>query len=151
VIDPSYLSSLRGKLPSAQLLTMVQLEQRCPGWWRSLLELGEDIGLNVSTTTKHVNRLEHQNLIRCYRISGGVAGSWLWWVKTSKDDKPSARQEPSWTLLNTRTGIKSKLSLSRRKEWANNHQISFDYLGEFLYGHRKTICGEWIVVSSPFQ
>jgi len=150
-MTPAYIAALRGSMPTAQLMTMVQLSQACPGWWRDLSELGQEIGLNIHTLTKHVNWLERNDLIRCHRISGKAPACWLWWVKRSVDDRPHSKNEPAWVVMNTKTGMKSRVTLSRRAQWAAGKGIPGPYLSSLLYGHRELIYNEWRLVSSPLQ
>jgi hypothetical protein len=151
MISPDFLSTLRGRLRSELLITMVQLEQRCPGWWRDLGQLAEEISTDRSSLNRCVLQLERRDLIRCHRTSGQAPGCWLWWVKRSNDDQPHARDEPGWVLKNVRNGQRYRVALSRRHQWAADHQIPGKTLSSFLYGHHRLLRDEWLVVSSPFQ
>jgi len=150
MIDPAYLAALRCQLRCELLLTMVQLEQLCPGWWADLSELALQLGTDRATLNRTLTKLEALGLIRRERISN-TGGNWVWWVKRSGSDQPRAEDEPAWKLRDIQRREVVRVTIRSRWAWAEARGIPRATMRGFLNGHRRTLKGRWEVVGSPWD
>lgn len=117
MIDPTYLSFLRGTIRAEMLLTMVQLEQRCPGWWPSQADLAEDLGLCRDTLTRNIYRLMRKGLVGA-STNVNAQGAWVYWVKRSADDRLDPNLAPAYVLRDRSRRLLERLPLDQCKDWA---------------------------------
>ena len=150
LIDPAYLAALRCQLRCELLLTMVQLEQLCPGWWADLSELALQLGTDRATLNRTLTKLEALGLIRRERISN-TGGNWVWWVKRCEGDQPRAEDEPAWKLRDIQRREVVRVTIRSRWAWAEARGIPRATMRGFLNGHRRTLKGRWQVVGSPWD
>ena len=150
MIDPAYLAALRCQLRCELLLTMVQLEQLCPGWWADLSELALQLGTDRATLNRTLTKLEALGLIRRERISN-TGGNWVWWVKRRDGDQPRPEDEPAWKLRDMQRREVVRVTISARWRWAEAKGIPRATMRGFLNGHRRTLKGRWQVVGSPWD
>ena len=150
MIDPAYLAALRCQLRCELLLTMVQLEQLCPGWWADLSELALQLGTDRATLNRTLTKLEALGLIRRERISN-TGGNWVWWVKRRDGDQPRAEDEPAWKLRDIQRREVVRVTIRSRWAWAEARGIPRATMRGFLNGHRRTLKGRWQVVGSPWD
>jgi hypothetical protein len=150
VIDPTYLSTLRRQIRCELVVTLVQLEQLCPGWWETLSDLAEQLGTDRASLNSSLVKLESLGLLRRSTISKS-GGNWVWWVKRHENDRPRAADEPCWSLRDTQAGTTTYVPISRRYEWAADRGIARATMRGFLNGHRSTMQGRWRVVRSPWD
>lgn len=143
-----FLAALRRRHRAEMVLVMVQLEQVCPGWWESLEDLAEQLGTDRATLNRSLRQLEDRGLIRRCSISNR-SGTWIWWVKRREGDEPHADDEPAWVLRSTTSTHKTRVPISRRREWAERRGIPLPTLIGFLNGRQKVLRGQWTVAASP--
>lgn len=150
MIEPEFLAALRRRLRAELVITIVQLEQVCPGWWESLVELAEQLGTDRSTLCRSLRKLEDLGLIRRSSISNR-SGTWIWWVKRHEADEPKPETEPAWVLVRLSNRRLERVTVSDRRRWAKARGIPLPTLIGFLYGRQKVLRGQWRVVASPFD
>lgn len=150
MIDPAYLAALRCQLRCELLLTMVQLEQLCPGWWADLGEMALQLGTDRASLNRTLTKLEALGLIRRERISN-TGGNWVWWVKRCEGDQPRAEDEPAWKLRDIQRREVVRVTIRSRWAWAEARGIPRATMRGFLNGHRRTLKGRWQVVGSPWD
>lgn len=148
MIDPTYLSFLRGTIRAEMLLTMVQLEQRCPGWWPSQADLAEDLGLCSDTLTRNIYRLMRKGLVGA-STNVNAQGAWVYWVKRSADDRLDPNLAPAYVLRDRSRRLLERLPLDQCKDWARRHRIPWRTMLSFLGGHQKVLRRRWEVASGP--
>lgn len=149
MIDPDYLSFLRGKYQAQDLLLMVQLEQIVPGWWQNQKELAQQLGLEPHATGQAIRRLKKRGLIEVTPY--GKGGTFIWWVKKSARDKPSQSQAPSWEIKNILTNKIERVTIHERRSWAERNGLNYNSFRIFLYGYRKIMAGKFQLVSTPID
>jgi hypothetical protein len=149
MIEPDYLSFLRGKYQSQDLLLMVQLEQIVPGWWPSQPELAQQLGLEPHATGQALRRLSKRGLIEM--ITYGKGGTFIWWVKRSARDKPRPSDTPSWMIRNIHTGKVEQVTIYDRQSWAERNGLNYNSFRMFLYGYRKIMAGTFKLVATPID
>lgn len=89
MIEPAFLAQLRRQLRAEQAMTLVQIEQLVPNWWPTITDLAEQLGTDRATLNRCLSNLQRQGLLS--RVSrGNSGGTWIWWVKRSADELPSA-------------------------------------------------------------
>jgi hypothetical protein len=150
VIEAEFLASLRRRHRVELVLTLVQLEQLCPGWWADLSELADQLGTDRGSLNKSLTKLESLGLLKRSRISN-TGGNWVWWVKRSADDQPRPEDEPGWRLRDEASDNVKLVSISRRWEWAANRKINKHTFSSFLNGGQRMLHGRWRIVSSPWD
>jgi len=150
MIDSEFLADLRRRLRCELLLTMVQAEQLCPGWWADLQELADQLGTDRATLNRSLIKLEALGLLRRARI-GNCGGNWIWWVKRSPADRPNDENEPGWVLRDRLSRKTSKVAISDRHGWADRRNIPRETMRSLLNGHRKSAHGRWEVAASPWD
>jgi predicted transcriptional regulator len=150
VIDPTYLATIRQQLRAELVITLVQLEQLAPMWWPSQDEMAQQLGTTRRTLTTNLQRLESQGLIKRLAI-GKSGGTWIWWVKRCPAHKPQAQDEPAWILRDVHTRVRQRVTISKRWEWASQHEIPKPTMQSFLGGHQLTLRRRWQVVGSPWD
>jgi len=150
LIDPAYLAALRCQLRCELLLTMVQLEQLCPGWWADLSELALQLGTDRATLNRTLTKLEALGLIRRERISN-TGGNWVWWVKRCEGDQPRPEDEPAWKLRGIQRREVARVTISARWRWAEARGIPRATMRGFLNGHQLVLRGRWRVVATPWD
>lgn len=150
MIRPEFLAELRHQQRSELILLMVQLEQIIPCWHESMTNLASQLGTDRASLNRCLVALEKRGLIKYYSISNR-SGTWIWWVKRSRIDTPSAKDEPGWTvrLLSNRAIL--KIPISQRRAWANIRKIPFSTLCGFLNGRQRVLYGKWELLGSPFD
>jgi hypothetical protein len=150
MIDAEYLAQIRRQHRCELILTLVQLEQLCPGWWADLSELADQLGTDRATLNRSLTKLERLGLLRRERISN-TGGNWIWWVKRHADDQPRPGDEPAWILRDGELGKTIRVPISTRWKWAAARGIPQSTMRGFLNGHRSTMQGRWRVVGSPWD
>jgi DNA-binding transcriptional ArsR family regulator len=150
MIDPAYLAALRHQVRCELLLTMVQLEQLCPGWWADLSELAQQLGTDRASLNRSLTKLESMGLIRRERISN-TGGNWVWWVKRCETDQPRAEAEPAWKLRDLQLQKTIRVPIRSRWRWAERQGIPRSTMRSFLGGHQRVTQGRWQVVGSPWD
>ena len=149
MIDKDFLAVLRKQHLPALILTMVQLEQRCPGWWPDQAALAEEMGTDHKMLNVWMNKLHALGLIAKYSVAGRGAGTWLWWVKKHEKDKPSVA--PHWRIRDINTQTLAKIDLGDGKGWSKRHNISHAAVRSFLIGDTKILAGRYQLVSAPLD
>jgi len=150
MIDAEYLAQIRRQHRCELILTLVQIEQLCPGWWADLSELADQLGTDRASLNRSLQKLERLGLLRRERISN-TGGNWLWWVKRSADDVPPPGAEPAWILRDGELGKTIRVPIRKRWEWAERQGIPRPTMQSFLGGHQLTLRGRWRVVGSPWD
>ena len=150
MIEPEFLASLRQRHRAESVLVLVQLEQLAPGWWLTLQELAEQISTDRATLNRSICKLEKLNLLRRSTISNR-GGTWIWWVKKFKDDKPDLNQEPSWLVKDVKTGTYHRISIDKRWEWGSQRSIPRQTMRSFLAGNQGLMRDRWRLVSTPID
>lgn len=150
MIDPSFLASLRRKHRAEMVLVLVQLEQLCPDWWESLSQLAEQIGTDRATLNRSLSHLNKYGLVARHSISNR-SGTWVWWVKRHASDQPNPDMEPAWIVRNVPSGRITRVTISRRNDWAVANGIPLSTLRGFLCGRQELLRGKWKVIGSPFD
>lgn len=150
MIDPAFLSSLRGRLRPELLLTMVQLEQRVPGWWANQRELARDLGLGRDTLNKNLSRLVLEGLVAA-SAHANTKGTWIYWVKRSADDKPDPALEPAYVIRDLKTRMRQRIPVDQRRTWARRWGIPYPTFLAFLNGRQKVLRGRWEMVGGPYD
>ena len=150
MIEAEFLASLRRRYRVELLITLVQLEQLCPGWWPDVSELAEQLGTDRSSLNRCLTKLERLGLLRRSMISN-TGGNWVWWVKRSEGDEPRPEDEPGWRLRDVQSGRTVRVPISQRKEWAAARGIPTGTMRGFLNGHRTVLRGRWKVAGSPWD
>jgi len=137
VIEAEYLASLRRRHRAELVITLVQLEQLCPGWWADLSELADQLGTDRGSLNKSLTKLESLGLLKRSRISN-TGGNW-------PDD------EPGWRLRDEASDNVKLVSISKRWQWAANRGINKHTFSSFLNGGQRMLHGRWRIVSSPWD
>jgi hypothetical protein len=150
VIQPAYLAALRVELRCELLLTLVQVEQLCPGWWADLTELAVQLGTDRSTLNRSLTKLERLGMLRRTAISNS-GGNWIWWVKRSPNEQPDPNLEPAWVLRDLLTRKHQRVTVSQRWRWAERHSIPRGTMQSFLGGYQLTLRGRWQLAGNPWQ
>ena len=150
MIEPEFLSYLRQHYRAEVVLAMVQLEQLIPGWWESIADLALQMGTDRQTLNRSLSYLEKRGLIRYYSLSN-KSGTWVWWVKRHAVDAPKPEDEPGWDLTIIAHRSKTRIPITKRKEWADARGIPMSTLCGFLYGKQKVLKNRWRVLRSPFD
>jgi DNA-binding transcriptional ArsR family regulator len=150
MIEPPYLAALRHQVRCELLLTMVQLEQLCPGWWADISEMAQQLGTDRASLNRSLTKLEAMGLIRRERISN-TGGNWVWWVKRCEDDQPCPDAEPAWRLRDLQRGRVIRVTIRGRWQWAERQGIPRATMQSFLGGHQRTMKGRWQVAGSPWD
>lgn len=150
MIDPSYLAALRHQVRCELLLTMVQLEQLCPGWWADLSSLAQQLGTDRASLNRSLTKLEAMGLIRRERISN-TGGNWVWWVKRSPEDCPRPDDEPAWSFRDVKVGKTIRVTIRDRWRWAERHGVARPTMQSFLGGYQQTLQGRWKITGSPWD
>lgn len=149
-IEAEYLAALRRRLRCELVLTMVQLEQLCPGWWLTLSELAEQMGTDRTALNRAVRKLEDLGLLRRASISNS-GGTFIWWVKRCESDEPGDDAEPAWMLRDLETRRLVRVPMGERWQWADRRGIPRPTMQGFLGGYQGTLYGRWRVVSTPMD
>jgi hypothetical protein len=150
VIEAEFLASLRRRHRVELVLTLVQLEQLCPGWWADLSELADQLGTDRASLNRSLTKLERLGLVRRERISN-TGGNWVWWVKRSEADEPRPEDEPGWRLRDVKVGKTIRVTIRDRWRWAERHGIAQPTMQSFLGGYQQTLHGRWKVTGSPWD
>ena len=150
MIEAEYLAALRRRLRTELVLTLVQLDQLCPGWWADLSELAEQLGTDRASLNRSLTKLERLELLRRESISN-TGGNWVWWVKRSEDDRARERDEPGWLLQDLQRRRVVHVPISQRWAWAARQGINRTTFGCFLNGGQKVLHGRWRVRASPWD
>ena len=150
VIDAEYLAQIRRQLRAELVITLVQLEQLCPGWWADLSELADQLGTDRASLNRSLTKLERLGLLRRERISN-TGGNWVWWVKRHEGDEPQPQDEPAWSLRDVRVGKTIRVTIRDRWRWAQRHGIARPTMQSFLGGYQQTLQGRWKVTGSPWD
>jgi hypothetical protein len=149
VIKPEFLASLRRRYRAELLLTLVQLEQLCPGWWPTLGDLAEQLGTDRKALNVSLLKLEDLGLLQRSTLLGN--GSWVWWVKKAEGDAPRPEDEPAWVVKNVRCRTHYRVPISDRWEWARRRKIPQATMKSFLLGKRLLMHKQWQLVSTPMD
>jgi hypothetical protein len=149
MIDSDFLSKLRKKYQPCTLLLMVQLDQRCPGWWQNLTELASELGMDIYTLRRNLQRLDKYGLVARYSAHGIGSGTYVWWVKKNEDDKPPA--PPAWKLRNIENGSVKVIQVGQIYNWARANGMKPDTVHSFLRGYIKLLNNRWKLVSNPMD
>lgn len=149
MIEPDYLSFLRGKHNAQDILLLVQLEQIIPGWWQSQPELAKQLGLEPHSTGMALRRLHKRKLIEMTPY--GKGGTFIWWIKRSASDKPLLSQAPSWRVKDIKTGKIEDVFIHERRAWAERNNLNYNSFRVFLYGYRKIMAGRYKLISTPID
>jgi DNA-binding transcriptional regulator YhcF (GntR family) len=150
MITPAYLADLRRRLRAEQTMTLVQIEQLCPGWWPTLTDLAEQLGTERATLNRCMSKLERQGLLR--RVTrGNGGGTWIWWVKRSADDQPDDSGAPRWVLRDTITEARKEIIVGQERAFAAAKGIPYHTVRNFLAGHRPLLAQRWRLISTPLQ
>lgn len=150
VIESEFLASLRRRLRPELVITMVQLEQLCPGWWESLTELAEQLGTDRASLNRSVRQLEDHGLIRRCSISNR-SGTWIWWVKRHEADAPRLEVEPAWVVFDEVSKRSARITVSDRWSWADRKGIPRQTMRSFLAGNQAVLRERWRLVSTPLD
>ncbi len=150
MIEAEFLASLRRRHRVELVLTLVQLEQLCPGWWADLSELAEQLGTDRASLNTTLTKLERLGLLRRSRI-GNTGGNWVWWVKRHEGDEPRAGDEPGWSLRDVQVGHTIKVPITARWEWAAKRGINKNTFSAFLNGGQQVLHGRWRIASTPWD
>jgi hypothetical protein len=150
VIEAEFLASLRRRHRVELVLTLVQLEQLCPGWWADLSEMAEQLGTDRGSLNKSLTKLEQLGLLMRSRI-GNTGGNWVWWVNRSAEDRPRAADEPGWQLRDEVSDYSARVPISTRWEWAAKRGINKNTFSAFLNGGQKVLHGRWRIASTPWD
>lgn len=150
MIEAGYLAALRRRLRAELVVTLVQLEQLCPGWWADVSELAEQLGTDRASLNRSLTKLQRLGLLRRESISN-TGGNWVWWVKRSEDDLPRSGDEPGWRLRDQLLKRTIDVPISQRWSWAAGQGIPKNTFSAFLNGGQKTLRGRWRVLSSPWD
>jgi len=148
MIDPAFLTSLRGTIRAEMLLTMVQLEQRCPSWWPSQTELAEDLGLCRDTLTRNLYRLMRKGLVGACP-NANTRGTWVYWVKRSANDRMDPNLAPAYVIRDLKSRMRQRIPVDQCKAWARRWSIPYSTLSHFLEGQQKVMRGRWELVGGP--
>jgi len=150
VITPAYLADLRRQLRAEQTMTLVQIEQLCPGWWPTLTDLAEQLGTERATLNRCMAKLERAGLLR--RVTrGNFGGTWIWWVKRSAADQPNDSGAPRWVLKDTVCNRRLEIIVGQERAFAEAKGIPYHTVRNFLAGHRPLLAKRWRLISSPLQ
>jgi hypothetical protein len=150
VIQPAYLAQLRRELRAELVITLVQIEQLVPGWWCSLTDLAEQLGIDRDSLNRNILKLAALGLLR--RVSrGNCGGTWIWWVKRSADDQPNDLEAPRWRLRDQVGGRAQEIIVGQERAFASAKGIPFNTVRDFLAGHRPLLAKRWKLLSSPLQ
>ena len=150
MIQPAYLAQLRRELRAELVITLVQIEQLVPGWWCSLTDLAEQLGIDRDSLNRNILKLAALGLLR--RVSrGNCGGTWIWWVKRSADDQPNDLEAPRWRLRDQVGGRAQEIIVGQERAFASAKGIPFNTVRDFLAGHRPLLAKRWKLLSSPLQ
>jgi hypothetical protein len=150
LIDPAYLATIRRQYRCELVLTLIQLEQLCPGWWLSMIELAEQLGTNRGTLNHNISKLESLGLLK--RAShGNGGGTWIWWVKRSPDDAPDPKAEPAWVVMDVTNRNRYRIPISDPHSWGRRRKIPRQTMRSFLGGHHLLMRGRWQLVQTPMD
>lgn len=150
MIEAEFLASLRRRHRTELVLTLVQLEQLCPGWWADLTELAEQLGTDRASLNRSLTKLERLGLLRRESISN-TGGNWLWWVKRSETDQARDEDEPGWGLRDLATRKLRHVAISKRWKWAADRGIKKTTFSAFLNGGQMVLHGRWRIESTPWD
>ena len=150
MIDPTYLAAIRRQYRSELVLTLVQLEQVCPGWWLSLTQLAEDLGTDRASLNRSISKLEALGLIRRASMGNG-GGTWIWWVKTSPHDAPCPVAEPAWVIRNVENRNCYRVPVSDPYAFARSHDIPRQTMRSFLAGRQLVMRKKWKLIATPMD
>jgi hypothetical protein len=150
MIDPTYLATIRRQYRAELVIAWVQMEQVCPGWWPTQIELAEQLGTAQKTLCEALARLRTDGMIRT-TVMGKNGGTWIWWVKRGEADRPRPGDEPGWRIRDTEADRAIKIPVSQRWEWAAAHQIPKATMQSFLHGYQLTLRKRWRIVSTPWD
>lgn len=149
MIEPEFLSFLREKHHTSDILFLVQLEQVIPGWWGKTSDLAEQLGVHPHTAGQALRRLKKQGLIEV--TSYGNGGSFIWWAKKTARDKPNPALAPSWKIKDITTGKVEDVFIHQRQMWAERNGLHYPSFRMFLYGYRKLMAGRYKLISTPID
>ena len=150
MIDPAYLATIRRQYRCELVLTLIQLEQLCPGWWLSMTELAEDLGTDRASLNRSISKLEALGLLK--RAShGNGGGTWIWWVKTSPEDEPRPDAEPAWVVRDIRDRNRYRIPISDPYSWGKRRNIPRQTMRSFLAGGQLLMRGRWELVQTPMD
>ena len=150
MIDPTYLAAIRRKYRPELVIAWVQLEQVCPGWWATQIELAEQLGTEIKTLTGALSRLRAEGLIKT-TVMGKNGGTWVWWVKRSETDKPRPSDEPGWRIRDMQADCAIKIPVSKRWDWAQQREIPKATMQSFIHGYQLTLRKRWRILSTPWD
>jgi len=150
VIDPAYLATIRRQYRCELVLTLIQVEQLCPGWWLSIIELAEQLGTDRASLNRSISKLESLGLLK--RAShGNGGGTWIWWVKRSPDDAPHPKAEPAWVVMDVTNRNRYSIPISDPYSWGRRRGIPRQTMRSFLAGHQLLMRGRWQLVATPMD
>lgn len=147
MIAPEYLATLRRQHRPEMVLVLVQLEQITPDWWLTLEELAEQLGTDRSTLNRSIRKLERLGLLKRSSYSN-CGGTWIWWVKRSATDQPSPDAEPAWVARDVKRGLKERITISGRWQWAAKHGIPKGTMSSWLYGYMRLLRERWVILET---
>lgn len=150
MIDPEFLAAQRRLFYAQDILTWVQLEQLAPAWWPNQIEMAEQLGIEPSTLSRALRRLEARDLSRRFCSKGGT---FIWWVRRSAADRPDPSKAPHWVLRDvTHHAPPIKVFLGQEREWCERHEVPIYTLRSLLAGRMKNaLRGRWRVARHPWE
>lgn len=148
-LDLDYITWIRKELPAYDALNMLHLHELGVGWYR-LHDIADHFSTHRSNINASMLRLRKKGLIE-YE-SYGSGGTFLWWVKSSVEDRPNrGRDFPRWVLRHVSEDRTTQIRLGQQASWAAAHCVSPGTLRNFLSGRQRMLLGQWVIQSSPLS
>ena len=145
MITPAHL---RRRLRAELVVTMVQLEQLCPGWWPTLTAMAEQLGTDRSSLNETLQKLSRLGLIGRHSTLG-AGGTWLWWVKRQSGERMPAA--PCWEVRDLQSDGVVRVRLGQQRRWAADRGIPYQTVRGFLAGNQTLLRGRWRLIKTPMD
>ena len=148
-IQPELLARYRGKYRPETTLVWIRLERVAPGWWATLDELAQEIGVHRSALVRALSDLDLAGLIA--RDGRPHLGNWVWWVKRSIKDKPRPSDAPVWEIRDLSSGNRNliRVPVGTLAEWGHRRGVPRKTLNSWMAGRQRVLRGRYEIVAAP--
>lgn len=145
-----WIADLRRRHRPETVLTLLQLQVLGPGLYRST-DLARCLGIEPRTVFSIMERLKNVGLVEFE--SWGKRGRLIWWVATSRCQRPDREALfPRW-ILRSNAARRFEVLLGTEKETAAKLGMSWRSLSNFLNESRSSyrLLSQWSIELNPIQ
>lgn len=145
-----WIADLRRRHRPETVLTLLQLQVLGPGLYRAT-DLARCLGVEPRTVFSIMERLKSAELVEFE--SWGKRGRLIWWVATSRYQKPDREALfPRW-VLRSNAARRFEVLFGTEKETAVKLGMSWRSLSNFLNESRSPywLLGQWSIELNPIQ